>query len=170
MATRYVNGYYKPSFIIQKSDGTFLEEITLPITNEDGLIEDYIPEEVLVKLLNKSYRQKFLGWRISFMLHYDKYISADTMLKIKKIINYSKGATEYGECRVTMIPRTDNPARQFRVLYTGESLTLGIQKGGSRSSGHKMPILQFETISLVKTLPISNVDEVPIIPTDFVVI
>jgi len=170
MATTYVNGFNKPSFVIHKEDGTYIETIELPITNESGLIEDYLPEEVNIKLLNKTIKQKFLGWRLVFTLHYDKYVSADTILKIKRIIDFAKGTTEYGKCRVTLIPRTDNPSRQFVVLFTGESFTLSIHKGGGKSPGHKMPILKLETVSLIKKLPISNIDDVPLTPTEFVVI
>lgn len=170
MSTTYVNGYNNPSFIFHKSDGTFVEEISLPITNEAGLIEDYSPEEVNIKLLNKTKVQKFLGWSLALTLNYDRYVSAATLLKISRIINYCKGATEYGVCRCTIVPRSDNPGRQFRVLHTGDILSIGIHKGGSRASGHKLPVLKFETISLVKSLPITNMDDIPQIVTDFVII
>jgi len=169
--TSYVNGYNKPSFLIQKEDGTYIEEIELPITNESGLIEDYIPEEVTIKLLNKRYVQKFLGWRLVLTLNYDRYVTADTLIKIRTIIDYIKGVSQYGTgVRVTIKPRIDNPARQFRVIYTGESLNLGIHKGGSKAPGMRMPVLKFESILIYKQLPISNMDEVAIIPTDFIII
>jgi len=169
--TTYVNGYNKPSFVIQKGDGTYIEQIELPITNESGLIEDYIPEEVTLKLLSKKYVQKFLGWRIVFTLNYDRYVTADTLIKVRKVIDYAKGVTEYGSnTRVTLVPRIDNPARQYRVFYTGEAINLGIHKGGVNAPGMRMPVLKFETINIYKQLPISNMDEVAIIPTDFIII
>lgn len=170
MSTSYVNGYNHPSFIIRKEGNTYLETIDLPITNESGLVEEYMPEEQTVKLLNKTLRQKFLGWRPTFTLYYDKYVTADTMLKIAKLVDYSKGVSGYGNCNIQFIPRVDNPARQFKVLLTNDSIALGILKGGAKSPGMRMPVLKFESISLVKKLPISNIDAIPLISADVTII
>lgn len=135
-----INGWENPVFTIYNPSGILIETIDLPLTNSRGLVESYEIIKKQTEAINASIKQKIQGYRISFSLYYDEYVSGNTLLEIKKIINHAKLGN-----KLVITPRADKPARAFEVILNMDNFDIGLLKGGANAIGHRLPVLQFTT-------------------------
>jgi hypothetical protein len=135
-----INGWENPIFNIYNPSGVLIETIELPLTNRQGLVESYEIIKKQTDVINFAIKQKILGYRISFSLYYDEYVSGNALLDIKKIINHAKLGN-----KLVLIPRADKPSRTFEVVVNMDNFDIGLLKGGAKAIGHRLPVLQFTT-------------------------
>ncbi len=158
--SKYLNGYSYPIFRIY--DGTnFIEEISLPLTNSKGLIEDYTEYSLEHEFLNYSETKKIFGYKINFNLNYDEWVSKDTAKKIINLLIH-----EYNGRKIILIPRQDVPSRYYEVIGKNKSLQIGIMKGGINANGHKGFNLNFVTKNIVE-LNYIDPDNIVILNIDY---
>lgn len=138
-----INGFSYPRFRILDQNDNLIEEIDLRITT-GGLQEDYEDED-LTHVLEKDNEivKVYNGGRlrIHFTLNYENYVKKDTLFKIAKVIQYEK-ANNY---KIYLIPKADVLARNYRVVYSGDSFQLNIGKGGDYAVTNKSVIVKWTT-------------------------
>jgi hypothetical protein len=142
-----INGFKEPRFNIVSSKGVLIDTIDLPLTNEKGLIESYEIKKIEHELIDFTTLQSILGYKIKFTLHYDEFVEADTLLKIKSILDYEKVGN-----RIILIPRIDLATRNFEVIYSGEGFELGTLHDSQSGEGHYLPEFEWTTKFLHPTL------------------
>ncbi|RPI19013.1 MAG: hypothetical protein EHM58_03095 [Ignavibacteriae bacterium] len=135
-----INGWQNPIFKIYNSLGVLLETIELPLTNSRGLVESYEIIKKQTEVIDYTIKEKLLGYRITFSLYYDEYVSGDTLLNVKSILNHAKLGN-----KLVIIPRADSPDRTFEVIVNMDKFDIGLLKGGAKAIGHRLPVLQFTT-------------------------
>lgn len=143
------NGHNNPRFEIYNSAGSKIDTIDLPLTNSKGLVESYEIKKLEHELSDFTILSEIKGYRINFTLHYDEYVSGDTLILIQNIINYA-----YGGYKLVLIPRSDVlfSWRKFEVYISMNSFDLGIGKGGVAAINNRLPILVFTTKFLQSSL------------------
>jgi len=143
------NGYRTPQFEIYDLTGSKVDTIEMPLTNSKGLVESYEIKKLEHELDDFTVLSSIKGYRISFTLHYDEYISGDTLLLIQNIINYA-----YCGYKLVLIPRSDIlfSWRKFEVYVSMNSFDLGIGKGGLAANYNRLPVLVFTTKYLQNSL------------------
>ena len=134
-----INGYKNPKFEVETTRGIDVYE--LPMTNSPGLIETYEVLSINHLLHDYTNLQQVQGYHIRFTLHYNEYVTADTLFKIKEIIEAKKRGY-----KLFIIPRADIPSRKFEVTVLNDEFALGILKGGINAIGHRLPVLEFKTV------------------------
>jgi hypothetical protein len=121
----------------------------LSLTNSKGLIETYELKKIehelidLTNLQNVSVNQFWLGFKIIWSLHYDEFIGADDLLKIKSVLEAAKSGG-----RLFLTPRVDYPLRTFEVYVSSSNFELGIHKGGALAEFNRGPVIQLATVNL----------------------
>jgi hypothetical protein len=146
-----INGYKEPKFKIYDASGALISTIELPLTGAKGLVESYEVKKIRHELVDYSTIQKLKGYIIHFTLYYDSFIEADTLLKIKQILDYSVNGYN-----IELIPRKDYAWRKFDVYLSSDSFDLGLLGGYSNSKGHRLPVLVFTTKYLQTEMPWSQ--------------
>ena len=145
-----INGYKNPKFrLINKTGGHITVE--LPLTNSGGLIEDYEIVKFKHDLLhtdsegnyNVKTVQKILGYRIYWRMHYNDFITGETLLLIKQVLDHEKSGG-----KLMLTPRADHKTREFEVYTSMDKFSLGLRKGGAKAVYHRLPVLQFTTVNL----------------------
>lgn len=134
-----LNGYKNPKFEVETPRGTDVYE--LPMTNSPGLVETYEILSISHTLHDYTNLQQVQGYHIRFTLHYNEYVTADTLFKIKEILEAKKRGF-----KLFIIPRADISSRKFEVIVLNDEFALGILKGGINSVGHRLPVLEFKTV------------------------
>jgi len=114
----------------------------LPRTQE--MTEIFTPDQLVHRVYPKRIVSKFFGWRYASMLDYSRYISADSLLAIRRQL------TPKETDRLVLIPHRDKKF-QYNVQYMNpvELTRYGISKG------HKKVVLAFEGKELV-SFPMSS--------------
>ena len=149
-----INGYKNPVFKLINKTGGYVT-VELPLTNSGGLVEDYetvkIKHDLLQTGADGSYNiktvQKILGWRIFWTLHYNEFITGESLLLIKQILDHEKsGGT------LKLVPRADHIAREFEVYTSMENFSLGLRRGGAKAKFHRLPVLRFATVNIESDL------------------
>lgn len=162
----YINGYSTPKFVIKDPDSqAIIDTIELNLCGSDGLSEEYEFIAIKHKLLNYSEYSKWMGYFINFTLSYSEYSSKSNSLKVMALINYIL----YG-CDITLYPRTDVLSRVFDVNFAGDSMKLGILRGGINSVGNKGIELSFRTKNILTEINWIDPDEITVPIEDFAVL
>jgi len=144
----YLNGVGYPIFLIKSvEDDSLIESISLDLCGEEGLTETYEEDFKRNQLENKRYIDfDFKGCMIKFSLDYSSYIKKNNLINIEKLFAYHTNPLSY---KLILIPRSDAQARNFEVRFSNPNFSLGIMKGGRNAKGHRLPILEFTTVSPV---------------------
>ncbi len=149
-----INGHKNPLFKLVKDSSTY-SGVELPLTNSAGLVEDYEIVKIKHDLLqtgsngnnNVKTVQKILGYRIYWTLYYNEFITGESLLLIKQILEHEKsGGT------LMLTPRADHKAREFEVYTSMNNFSLGLRKGGAKAKFHRLPVLQFATVNIEQDL------------------
>ncbi len=145
-----INGYGSPVVKLFNPERPEEPEFTLilPLTNSGGLVESYEVKKISHELISIKQEapeiinaQQIIGYIITFTLHYNRFISGETLYNtIKKIFDSAKAGW-----KIVIQPRKDAPWREFEVILANETLELGINKGGSKAYTHRLPILVFKS-------------------------
>ncbi len=148
-----INGYSHPIVKLFDPAGTSEPAFTLelPLTNSEGLVEQYEVKKVSHELISLDLDQpqittaeKVLGYIITFKLSYNHFITGEDLYNsVKKIFDAAKAGW-----RVVLNPRKDAPWREFEVILANQTLELGINKGGSKAKYHRLPVVIFRTKNL----------------------
>jgi len=139
----YINGYSFPRFRILDASNNITEEIDLELTNSDGLIENYIDNDIqhILELDKEIVKVRRGGKRrIEFTLHYNQRFQKALGLKIQRILNY-----EQNGFKIFLIPRSDVLGRSFEVVYSGDEFQIGINRGGAYAQSNKMLVMKWVT-------------------------
>lgn len=152
-----INGYQAPRFTIL-SNGSVIATIDLPLTGSGGLVEGYTIVNQRATNIAFSRSQKIHGFHITWQLNYDEYITGESMLLIKQIIEYAKAGYD-----IWLTPRKDHPWRAFKVYISSDNFSLGLRKGGSAAKAHRLVVLEFATIDAEPDLKWYTSDTVPVI-------
>jgi hypothetical protein len=144
-----INGYKEPRFLITSSgDAPVTVAIDLPLTNDKGLIESYDIKKIQHELIDYSTVQSIKGYIIHFTLNYDIWITGETLMKIKQILDSALAGS-----KIQLMPRVDLPARIFEVYVSMDTFSLGILQGnGFYPQAHQYPVLVFSTKYLQDSL------------------
>jgi len=137
--SRFINGYRNPVFKIFHGS-TLLDTISLPITGVGGLVETIQERRIVHELTNFTLLNKVFGYTLHWNLPYSEYANKETMLLIQQLLRYHKAGYQ-----IILIPRADLSRRFFEVLYTGDSLEMGIKKGGANAVGNNLVTIEFTT-------------------------
>lgn len=143
----FVNGFQNSVIRIIDNANALIDVIELPYAGREGLKESIEELAVTHDLNNFTILKKVFGYRINWELPYKEYSNINTMMSIKKILDYQKAGY-----RLILIPRKDLPIRKFEVFYSGKSLDYGINGGGIFAKGNKHVELQFTTKYLINDL------------------
>lgn len=141
----FINGWRNPRFKIYTEAGVLVDTIELPIVNSDGLVESLEDLKVSHELLNYSIVTDVRGYRITWTLPYTEYANVGTMMKIQQLLRYHKA-----NYKVILIPRIDNPSRKFEVTFSGDTIEMGIKKGGVGAVGNRLIELKYTTKYLIE--------------------
>jgi len=145
-----INGYKNPVFRLINKTGGYIN-VELPLTNSGGLVEDYeivkIKHDLLQTDSEGNYNiktvQKILGYRIFWTLHYNEFITGESLLLIQQIIEHEKSGG-----KIMLIPRLDYEARGFEVYTSMDNFSLGLRRGGAKAKFHRLPVLRFATVNI----------------------
>ncbi len=149
----YVNGVMPPAMKIISSTGSVIDKFELPECTKDGFLEKHIPKMILKDIIDGTTKWRLIGWKIDFTMHYNDWITGDTLYKFAEVFDYK---VEHPDCKIILTPRQDNPGRTFEVYYKGDAIDLGILKGGTASIGHKLPVIKWGSVKRYKKFQISN--------------
>lgn len=141
-----INGYKHP-YIRIINNGRLEGEYDLALTNSEGLIEKYEIKKLEHELLNYSVASRIEGFKISWTLNYDEYISGESLLQIKEILEFAK----FGY-KIFLTPRKDHPWRAFEVYVSMDDFELGLRRGGASAKAHRLVVLGFTTVNLEPNL------------------
>lgn len=145
-----INGIGYPIFKIY-SGTTFVENIELPLTNKQGLIESYEEKSITHELTNHSTLKTIDGWKIYFKLYYNDWSDKLTGQKILRLLNLEKnGYTIY------LTPRNDALGRVFQVTGLNNQINIGIL---SQGGGNRLIELNYVTTNLVTQLTAIDVGD-----------
>lgn len=145
-----INGYKNPLFKLVNKTGAYAV-VELPLTNSGGLVEDYeivkIKHDLLQSGTNGSYNvktvQKILGYRIFWTLYYNEFITGESLMLFKQILDHEKSGG-----KLLIIPRRDCTAREFEIYTSMNNFSLGLGKGGAKAKYHRLPVLQFAAVNI----------------------
>lgn len=137
-----INGYLNPKFII-RSNGHNIASIELPLTNSGGLVESYDIIKQQVSTIEFRRKSMIYGFHITWQMNYDEYITGESALKIKQILEHAKAGNT-----LILVPRKDHPWRNFEVYVSMDNFELGLRKGGPAAKAHKSVVLQFSTVNI----------------------
>ncbi len=143
-----INGYKEPRFNIYDGGGALVAAIDLPLAGERGLVESYGVKKITHELVDYSTLQRISGYIIHFTLHYESFIRADALMKIKQVLDYAAGGY-----RIELVPRKDFAWRKFDVYLSSDNFELGLLGGYGNSKGHRLPVLEFTTKYLQPEIP-----------------
>jgi hypothetical protein len=131
--------------------------IDLPLTGEEGMIENL--EELIIQheYTNYEIRKKIYGYRLKWDLSYDNYSHKSTMFKLYEMLKLTKN----GLYRMFLTPRIDTTQRNFEVFYSGEELSFGVKGGGRNAIGQRLVNLSFTTKHLVEDWQLVDPDSIP---------
>lgn len=145
-----INGYGSPVVKLINPERPEEPEFTLalPLTNIGGLVESYEVKKISHELISLNSEapdiinaQQIIGYIITFTLHYNRFITGETLYNsIKKIFDAAKDGW-----KIVIQPRMDAPWREFEVILANETLELGINRGGRKAYTHRLPILVFKS-------------------------
>lgn len=152
----FVNGYRNPKFKVYSANDVLLFEKVFPECNKDGFKERHEPVQIVKELIDYNHKPKLYGWRIKFRLNYNLWITANTMLKFKDIVD---AFANDNTIKIYLTPRSDNADRYFKVYYSGDAIDLGILKGGKNSPGNYGVVIEFTTIGIYKPFQVVSVAE-----------
>lgn len=165
MGSKYINGYSTPRFLIyDKINLSWIDTIDLNLCDSEGLIEDNKPIGINFDLIDYSTIPEWFGFHTYFKLSYSENSTKENSLKIKKLMNYFFS----NDCIIKLIPRIDDIKRIKEIIFTGENITIGIKKGGSKARGNRLIVLNFRTKDLETKLDWTDPDERTIV-TDWIV-
>lgn len=137
---KYINGYGFPIFRIFNTSNKITEQLELPWTDEDGLVETLSEITVRKELYNGTTDNYTRGFKINFILSYNRYLDKSTVKKIRSIIEAQKAGY-----RINFIPRNDLVRRNFDVVLVSDKIDLGILKGGVSAIGNNRIVLELVT-------------------------
>lgn len=144
----YINGISNPVFEITDVYGNRVWSTELPLTNSKGLIESYDEKYIEHEFLNYRREKKILGYNVNFTLNFDEYTSAETTLKIFKLLDWEFQISyepTYKDYKIWLMPRRDVPSRKFHVIGMNKSMEFGVLRGGTKTIGHKGLVLNYTT-------------------------
>jgi hypothetical protein len=141
--SNYLNGYNYPKFTIYDENNVLLETINLNLCNEGGLIETYEIIKIEHTLLDYSVTELYKGHHITFKLDYTNYTNKANTVNILKLVSHI-----LDNHTIILTPRIDVLARHFEVYCNTPTYELGLLRGGSSASGHKLISLSFKTKEL----------------------
>jgi hypothetical protein len=122
----------------------------LPLTDRQGLVESNITRQIKHELMGFDINnpeitqsQRILGYQIFWTFNYGEWVRGETLTAMQEILYYAKQGAS-----IKLVPRTDQPLRDFNVIFTGESFDVGIGKGGVNAWRNRLPVFRFETKNL----------------------
>jgi hypothetical protein len=136
-----LNGYQNPKFTIINNG--IIETVELPLTNSAGLTESYSIVNQRVSTIGFRRKSSIYGFHISWRLNYDEFITAETLTKIKRVLEYAKAGS-----KIHLTPRADHPWRAFEVYVSMDNFELGIRRGGMAAKAHRLVVLEFSTVNI----------------------
>jgi hypothetical protein len=151
-----LNGYKHPRITV-RSAGSVIAVIDLPLTNSEGMVETYEIKKLEHELLNYSVASRIEGFKIRWTLNYDEFITGDSMLLIKQLLEYAKLGYE-----LILTPRRDHPWRSFSVYVSSGDFELALRKGGIAAKGHKNVVIELATVNLEPDLKWYSNDHLPV--------
>ena len=111
----------------------------LPRTQEDGMSEIFDPDILVHSIYSgdqgSRIETKMRGWKYDCVLDYSKYINADTLLDLDKVL--AQGTND----KLILIPRRDAQQFQYNVYYSG-AITL---KKYGLAAGYKGTVFAFKS-------------------------
>jgi hypothetical protein len=152
--SNFVNGYRNSAFRIIKN-GTVYAQIELPETNEGGLTEKWTPIYKEHELWNNKIVRSLRGWRVTFTLDYTNYITKDSLMSVKQIVDFEKDGYD-----IYIFPRVDRLQRKFKVFFSGDEIDINIMRGEVYSKGNKSVELSWTAKDLIQDLDIIDPDNV----------
>ena len=153
MSMRYAQGCLNPKFLAY-GDNALLFEETFPECNQDGLIERHTPITHVKTDIGYNRKSKLLGWQIDFTLHYNRFVTKETLLKFKRLVDLESTSSRYASFEIIIIPRVDFLDRRFSVFYSGDDIEIGIMGGRRNAPGNRLPIIRWSVKSLYSQLSI----------------
>jgi hypothetical protein len=150
-----MNAVGKPKFRIY-SENNLIQEITLDLTNTEGLIETAIPINISHTLIDYTITKKEIGWRLKWTLHYNEWITIDNLLKIQEVLRYARQGFN-----INFTPRIDLPQRNYEVVFSSDNISIGIITQKGKYFLNKGVILEFTSKQILNDLNIINIDNIP---------
>jgi hypothetical protein len=150
-----INGYQNPRFTI-RNNGQNVATIDLPLTNSAGLIESYSVVKQQVSTIEFKRKCVIYGFHITWQMNYDEYITGESMMLIKQILEYAKAGYT-----LILYPRKDHPWRNFEVYVSMDNFELGLRRGGIAAKAHRNVALEFSTVNLEPDLKWFSSDYIP---------
>jgi len=148
--SNYLNGISYPRIEIRAiSNNELIDTFDLDLCSyEGGLQEDYAEEfkRIILEKDNKYIDYNNKASRITFTLDYSPYVKASNLMNIEKIFYYNSLNDTY---KIILYPRIDILARSFEVRLLDGAYSLRVHSGGTRTIGHKMPVISLVTVTPV---------------------
>lgn len=130
MKFSFVNGWMNPKFTVYDKFNRVVYKCTFSELNQDGMIESH--EEITIQRtdLNYTLKEYFLGYRIHFTFYYNQFVNLETMNKFKTLIDFQRSVNEGSPYKIFLTPNEENVSRRFEVLFSNESIDIGVIKSG----------------------------------------
>ena len=152
-----INGYQNPRFTIL-NNGTLTAVIDLPLTNSEGLVEKYDIRKLEHELLNYSIASRIEGFKITWTLNYDEYVTGESLMLIRQVFEYAKQGY-----KLFLTPRIEHPWRAFEVYVSMDNFELGIRRGGIAAKAHRQVVLEFATVNIEPDLKWYDANHIPVL-------
>jgi hypothetical protein len=144
MARFIINGVGVSGFSFPDSS---LHPVELPWTNENGLTTTYEIEKNTHKLATRAYRSSIKGYHFHFTFDFSKAVSAATLKKIQQVIELEQAGQ-----RIILTARKDNNTYFYEVYYSGNTIDLGVHKGGTLANYNNKVTCEWSTKYLQPSL------------------
>jgi hypothetical protein len=120
--------------------------IDLPYCNEltERFEPDYLTHELYRGDKGAKIDTLFRGWKYVCTLDYSRYISADTILSMRKALGPAKDKA------ITLIPHADQPGFNYEVLYDA---AVDVSRYGI-SPGYRKPVFVFRCVENIPSWPL----------------
>lgn len=167
--SNYVNGAGYPVFRILRGVNV-IDTINLPLTNKQGLIEEYEEQAIGYQGLDYEESKDIKGYKINFRLYYNEWTSKQTTLDIFKLLYYEKQKwDDSGTLKkhtIILQPRNDIGGRFYEVIGQNGKVNLGLIKQG----GNRLLELNYRTKKLISDITPVDPDNVVVVFENLTVI
>lgn len=167
--SNYVNGVGYPIFRILRGVNV-IDTINLPLTNKQGLIEEYEEQAIGYEGLDYEESKDIKGYKINFKLYYNDWTKKQTTLDIFKLLYYEKqkwnDAGTLKKHTIILQPRSDIGGRFYEVIGQNGKVNLGLVK----SMGNRLIELNYRTKKLISDITPVDPDNVVVVFQNLTVI